>query len=390
MKRGLFGWILFTVLAGNLLPAFSAGDNLPEVKKDTIRAGEDAEVRSFSDRMEMTIEKIFRYVPLPAGGYSTETSWYFGLVKYNTFRVRSRILPDSLVESSKVMVAGTYSLNGQYTFSGDLDLVFGANRFTSQLKLQVKGFPSFFYGVGNDTRKEDGILTDFRNFEFTPVLNYDIRNRNFIGVKLTLNNYSRVEPLDSVPDEIPYRENEGLQSGLGVRYFFDSRDDRIRTERGLYLFTSFDLIGKYLGSDFDFHTFSLDLRGFITPWSGVTFAGQVLSRLQGGDVPVQSLAFVGGNYMLRGYYSRRFRDKSSVAAQMEVRFPIYWIVSGVVYGGLGQVAPACREMQWNAFHYAGGGGIRVIFDKRSRSAIRFDVSFSGEGHTFFLGFGEAF
>jgi len=377
------------MLAGSTLPLSAAGDR-SSAEADTLLQEKDAEKKSFTEKMEITIEKIFRYAPLPAVGYSTETSWSFGLAKYNAFRIRSKHLPDSLVQDSKVVVSGSYSLNKQYNFSIDADLMHGDNRWNTFLKFSVKGFPSIFYGVGNHTLKEEGVLTDFKNVSFSPGVNYDLVRRNFIGIKYTLNDYFKVAPLDSVPDEEPYRKNEGLESGMEIRYFFDSRDNRARTARGVYLFTSFDIFDKVLGSDFDFRTFTLDLRGFFSPLPRLTLAAQLYSRVQGGDVPVQSLAYVGGNRLLRGYYSRRFREKSSLLLQGEVRFPIVWIFSGVAYGGMGQVAPRYGEMGWNAFHYAGGAGLRVMFDKKSRSALRFDVSFSDEGHTIYFGFGEAF
>jgi hypothetical protein len=389
MKYGTYGWIVMLLLTGSSLTSSAAGDGLP-VAADTLSPQKNEVKKTFSEKMDVTIEKIFRYAPLPAVGYSTETSWYFGLVKYNAFKISSRQLPDSLVKNSKVIVAGTYSLNKQYSFTADLDLVHGGNRWNTFLKFSVKGFPSIFYGVGNDTRKEDGVLTDFRNISFSPGVNYGLSCRNFVGIKYTFNNYTRVVPLDSVPDETPYRENEGIESGIGIRYFFDSRDHRVQTERGLYLFTSFDVVGKFLGSGFDFHTFTVDLRGFVTPWPRVTLAGQLYTRAQGGEVPVQSLAFVGGHSLLRGFYARRFREKSSFVLQGDVRFPIFWIISGVAYGGMGQVAPRYGEMKWSGFHYAGGAGLRILFDKRSRSAVRLDVSFSNEGHTIYIGFGEAF
>jgi hypothetical protein len=387
MRYVIFLCLLFSMMTGGALSASSAVEIHPH---DSIDEGNAKEKRSLSEKLEVGIEKVFRYAPLPALGYSVETSWTFGLVKYNAFRIRSRQLPDSLVKNSKVVVTGTYSLNNQYDFSVDADLMHGANRWNTVMRFSVRGFPSLFYGVGNQTGREEGVLTDFKNISFSPGVNYDIVNRNFIGIRYLLNNYYKISPLDSVADEIPYRENEGLESGVSLRYFFDSRDNRVKTERGLYLFSSFDVFGRFLGSDFIYQTLTIDLRGFVSPLPKVTLAAQFFSRLQGGDVPIQSLAFMGGNHQLRGYYSRRFREKSSLLFQGEVRFPLFWVFSGVAYGGMGQVAPRYGEMHWNTFHYAGGAGLRILFDKRSRSAVRFDASFSDEGHTFFIGFGEAF
>ena len=265
MRYVVFLFFLFSMMTGSVLSASSVVEVHPS---DSVDDSNAKEKRSLSGKIEVGIEKVFRYAPLPALGYSVESSWTFGLVKYNAFRIHSRLLPDSLVKNSKVVVTGTYSLNKQYHFSVDADLMHGANRWNTVLKFSVKGFPSLYYGVGNQTIREEGVLTDFKSVSFSPGVNYDVVNRNFIGIRYLLNNYFKIAPLDSVPDEAPYRENEGLESGVSLRYFFDSRDNRVKTEKGVYLFTSFDVFDRVLGSDFDYRTFTVDMRGFVSPFRG--------------------------------------------------------------------------------------------------------------------------
>ncbi len=361
-----------------------AGATAPDTaSRDTVRL-------PFSVKVENVIHDVFKYAPLPAVSYSVETSWSFGLVKYNAFRLPSRRLPDSLVKNSMITLFGTYSLNRQYGFSVDLDLMHGSNRWNTLSRAGVSGFPSLFYGIGNDTRKEEGVLVDFKSWSFSGGTHYDLARGNFVGLQYSFSNYHKIKPIDSVPDETLYRNSEGISSGISFRYLYDSRDHRVRTHRGLYLLAAFGVEAPFLGSDFSNRSLSFDLRGFLPLGGGVTLGGQLRTTRKWGNVPIQSLAAVGGNSLMRGYYSRRFREKSSLAAQAEVRFPLFWIVSGAAYGAFGQVASSYGKMRWDAFHYAGGAGIRIEFDKISHSVARFDVSFSQEGHTYFLGFGEAF
>ncbi len=77
-------------------------------------------------------------------------------------------------------------------------------------------------------------------------------------------------------------------------------------------------------------------------------------------------------------------------AQVELRFPIVWILGGVTYAGIGQVAPTYGDFQMNSFKYGYGAGLRLLIDEKTQSVIRFDVSFSEAGHTIFIGFNEAF
>ena len=93
---------------------------------------------------------------------------------------------------------------------------------------------------------------------------------------------------------------------------------------------------------------------------------------------------------MRGIYQGRFRDKTMAMAQLEMRFPLFGIVGGAVFGGMGQVASRPVDFKSSGFHYAGGGGLRIFIDRATSSVLRVDAGFSKEGYTLFFGFGEAF
>lgn len=333
---------------------------------------------------------LFKYVPIPYIGYSTETNLAFGVIKYNAFRIPSRSLPDSLIMLSNVSLYGLYTLNNQYEIRLKLDLMHGANRFNTVLDTRFRDFPMEYFGVGNDTREEDGKLTDFKNLLIAPGFNYKIYGENYIGVKYTFDNYLRVEVVDEKEGFPDLGVNEGTQSGLGIRYFREGRNNRIQCTRGSYVYFSFDLFSHVLGSTFDYNALTLDLRKYYSPIPKLTFAGQLYSEIKTGNVPVQSLAVVGGKYRMRGIYWGRYRDKTMVVAQLEVRFPVYWIFGGTLFGSMGQVGPRMVDFTGNGFHYAGGIGLRALIDKATSSVLRMDLGFSHEGYTLFLGFGEAF
>jgi len=130
--------------------------------------------------------------------------------------------------------------------------------------------------------------------------------------------------------------------------------------------------------------------GTTAPTEKLTIAGQFFSEAKFGNVPLQSMAVLGGTERMRGIYENRYRDKTVVMGQMELRFPIFWIVSGTVFGGMGQVAPTYGDLKMNSFHYGYGTGFRVLIDKATDSVLRFDFSFRKGGHSIFIGFNEAF
>lgn len=93
---------------------------------------------------------------------------------------------------------------------------------------------------------------------------------------------------------------------------------------------------------------------------------------------------------MRGIYENRYRDKTLSMAQLELRFPIIWIISGVSFFGMGQVAPTYGDFTMDGFKYGYGAGLRLLIDEKTSSVLRFDISFRKDGYSIFVGFNEAF
>lgn len=93
---------------------------------------------------------------------------------------------------------------------------------------------------------------------------------------------------------------------------------------------------------------------------------------------------------MRGIYIGRFRDKTMIEGQVEMRFPIYWIFGGVVFTCLGEVAPGFQDYTMNGVKWTYGGGIRMNVNSATRTNIRFDVGVFQNQALFFFTFSEAF
>ena len=395
--RGVFLSVLLVCVQGVYAVGYktvndsTACNPAPEQISSSSSAGQATVPQmALTEKAESLFGKLFKYAPIPYLGYSTETNLAFGVIKYNAFRIPGHRLPDSLIRLSNVSLYGLYTLNNQYEIRLKLDLMTGANRFNTVLEARFRDFPMKYFDVGNDTPEEAGELTDFKNLLIAPGFNYKIYRENYIGVRYIFDNYLKVKVVNEKEGGPDLGGNEGVQSGLGIKYFREGRDNRLRAIRGSYIYFSFDLFSHMLGSAFDYNALTIDLRKYYSPIPRLTFAGQIYSEIKSGDIPVQSLAVVGGKYRMRGIYWGRYRDKSMAMAQVEVRFPIYRIIRGTVFGGMGQVGPRLADYRGNGFHTAGGVGLRALIDKATSSVLRMDLGFSREGYTIFFGFGEAF
>jgi predicted amidohydrolase YtcJ len=98
---------------------------------------------------------------------------------------------------------------------------------------------------------------------------------------------------------------------------------------------------------------------------------------------------LGGIDRLRGYYSFRFRGHHFTAAAAELRFPIWFFISGVLFGEAGRVwvddLDTRRPMATTA-----GVGLRIGLPPDFVKKLRFDVGFSPDQWGIFFAFDEAF
>jgi hypothetical protein len=362
----------------------------PQANQFSLLANDSTQEVSFADKTQHFIEFAFKYFPLPFGGYATETSWVLGITKYNAWKFKSTTLPDSLIQPSSVIAYFYFTGEHQYKFDVNIDLMHHSNKYNSKFDFVFLDYPSLYFGLGNENERDSGYMVDYKNLMIAPTFYYNVYEHIYVGAKYTFNNYIDVKNLISRNDDSLIELNEGIQSGLGFHMYREARDNRIRAQKGSYLNVSYDYYGKYLGSNFDYGAFMLDYRKYVTPIPKLTFAGQFFTELTHGDIPIQSMPVVGGAYMMRGVYENRYRDKQMLMAQLEMRFPIVWIISGAAYTGFGQVAPKVSDFSFDGFHLGYGAGFRILIDEATSSVLRFDFSFDKDGHSIFIGFNEAF
>lgn len=354
-------------------------------------------IRDRFNRVNATMEKVVKYSPLPILSYSTETNWMFGLSKYNGFRMGAKGVNDESIQPSQVTALAYFTLNKQYKVGAEVDLMFSRNKYRSHTEIYFLDYPELYYGVGNETKFEDEVLIDMKNIFVFTGFEYNISKALYVGLYYHFDHYFTIDYTDTLgienPD--PLTDNEGIQSGLGINFARETRDNRFNASKGSYLFIKYMNYGKWLGSKFDYNLFILDARKYITPWRSLTIAMQLYTEARFGNVPVQSLALMGGDDRMRGILIGRYRDHTIIDSQIEFRFPIVWIFGGTVFGGMGQVAPDYSSYSLNGWHWTTGVGLRIMVDSEHKTNLRFDVGFSRD-HQFiwrqlyFFTFSEAF
>jgi outer membrane translocation and assembly module TamA len=90
--------------------------------------------------------------------------------------------------------------------------------------------------------------------------------------------------------------------------------------------------------------------------------------------PLFDLCLFGSGSDLRGYETGRYRDQAMAAAQGEYRFPLAGRFGGVVFAGVGKVAPSFSEMGSQPDLPSYGAGVRWLASPKARVNLSVDVA----------------
>ncbi|MEJ1237772.1 BamA/TamA family outer membrane protein [Chryseolinea sp. T2] len=340
------------------------------------------------------MEWYMLYFPVPFGSYSKETSWLFGLTKYNAFTMRRKGEEIPNTQASSITAFGYYTLNTQYKAVLESNLMFPGNRAIWKSTLAYIYYPLLYYGVGNNTRLNQERTLNTLNIQFSTSYLFKVWKKLYVGPAYDYFNYYKVEIDGDSPsypgDSLRLANAEGRQSGLGLRISMEGRDNRLNAKKGYYLDASYQWFDKALGGNFNYQYFQFDARYYFPLLRKITIASVLRSESRQGNAPVQSMAFLGGDYFMRGSYLGRYRSNVSLIAQTEARFPIFWILGGTLFGGVGQVATDYVKIDMGSFHANYGFGFRIKVDSAHDVNLRFDMGFSDDQTLFIMNFSEAF
>jgi outer membrane protein assembly factor BamA len=214
----------------------------------------------------------------------------------------------------------------------------------------------------------------------------------YVGVRTIADNFNITEtdPEGVLSNGSITGSNDGLNAGAGILLNYDSRDNYFESHSGWYAEFTVDRHGKYLGSDFDYTRFRMDVRKFLefSPKDHIGF--NFFSESIQGDAPFISLALIGGTKRMRGFYEGRYRDDNSAIFQAEYRRQLIGRFGAVAFAGTGAVANQYNDLSVGQARIAYGAGLRFALSPEDRINIRFDVGFTEEQTAFYLTIGESF
>ncbi len=339
-------------------------------------AGNFPEIDSTEVKADTAVQYKNKLLVFPLVALSTETSWVFGLANAYIFKTSKK---DKKLRTSTMPSGFLYTLNQQILIALGANIYLPKEKYIIRFENSFSKFPDKFWGIGNETPESGKESYTFTQFYINPQLHRKIRNNFFLGIGLDFQsvynigydatgNFAKQEVLGI------YQREDYHVAGYSFFIMNDSRNHTYQPNKGSLFRIKFSNFNQNVGSDYNFQVVEADFRKFINLGSDQIIAFQGLGTFTFGDVPYRNLAVLGGNVIMRGYYSGRFRDKNFFGSQVEYRFPIYWRIAGVGFASVGQVSNKISDLGIDRFKLAIGAGLRVSILPKEKLNLRFDIA----------------
>lgn len=288
-----------------------------------------------------------------------------------------------------------FTTKGQYKINFELD----ANKIFKGLNIGIKGFyKTFFdnyYGEGSNSTEENKLELYHNIFSSKVFILSSLTNN--IDLSLSTEFQKReVKKVENPDGGIiilggPFLNDEKSVS-FDLSAQFDNRDFRPSpgsgTNIGLSLRYSPKGLSDISSNDnlLQFNLKSSFLKRLYFPKLILGLRFNIGTTISGEPSYLQKYT-LGGEYLLRGYYSNRFRGKHFYIGTVELRYPIYRFISGVVFSDFGDVSDI-EISDFGKIKFSYGAGLRVKISRMTK--LRFDIGFSKENWGIFFTFNEAF
>ena len=192
-----------------------------------------------------------------------------------------------------------------------------------------------YYGIGPGTRKADRVSFLYEQWEGHLWSGYRFSRRWALRGTLGYLSVRLGKGRDSRFPEIRERFDESSAPGLatGPDFFhgraemeYDGRDYPGEPHRGFYLAGAWDrFVDRDPNRDYSFHRLTLDARAYVPLFSpartlALRFLGGADFPDAGAEVPFFLMQTLGGSHILRGFRSRRFRDRAFLFMAAEYRW----------------------------------------------------------------------
>ena len=311
---------------------------------------------------------------IPIASYRDETNVMLGAAMIRYFKL------DSATEKlSSLNAVGMYTFNNQMVLL--LSTALRYDDSTINLGISHRNYPTRFYGIGNNVGDN---YEEYTPYSFSAKAGYfhNLTETFSVGSNIFVQSHKIIESGDIMllSNGIIPGLDDSFISGLTLEVKWDSRNGTFYPTDSSLVHLSASFFDNLIGSDYDFTTYTFDMRQYIGLDDKTVFAYQFYGSFSTGNVPFYMLS----KYMLRGYYLGKFMDRNIIFARIEYRYlPVFWRLGFVTFASIGEIAGRLNEFSTNNLKLAAGVGLRFIIDKAHKINFRFDIAIGDEISVYF-------
>ena len=388
--------IFIILICLSCLPLIAGAEEPQETSvSDNTADGVEAPTKSTQEGESNKEKGRLGITPFPVIYYTPETSLALGGGVVFTLRDEDETLetrPDNL----QVMTA--YTLNNQFFLMLSPEKYFNEQRGRFFMNIGYLNWPTSFFGIGNESGIDPEEIEDLEetytdeSFMLQPWIMHAVVADVSMGLTLDWKNTN----VEDVEDGGMLEQGDitgsdgGVSSGMGPVIAWDTRDNLFSPSRGSWHKTWAWIYREWMGSDFDYEYYGLDLRHYRPIGRESVLAMQGFMALTSGEVPFNEYP----TPLMRGLYENVFIDKNAVAVRAEYRFPIDFFASGrwggAVFGAVGDAFPDATTTEDIDLKVAGGVGLRYALNKKEKINVRLDIGVSQYGVFPYVMLQEAF
>jgi hypothetical protein len=358
------------------------------------------------------------FLIMPIIGSQPATGFSYGFVTQYTFKGK---LAEDKYSSANLGV--TYTEKKQLLINAKNSIMMNHNKifFSGDWRFYIFSQPN--YGLGTDIippRHEDADFDlenikepmDYNYLKFHQTGSWEVKNNYYVGAGVHLDWYTTITDnnLDIANGQLTnhynyskkydYNENEYFVNGLSLNLLYDSRDNQINTNNGMFANINYRFNPALNNNQHASNVLFMEYRYFM-PLSklnkqhvfSIWATGQFVTV---GTVPYLNLPSIGWDQRSRsgkGYTQGLFRGQKLVYFETEYRFPIKCnnLISGTVFGNLTSASDKERDIR--LFQYiqpAVGVGLRILIDKATRTNLVMNYAWGRHSKAFYLNAGESF
>ncbi|MBW8685197.1 BamA/TamA family outer membrane protein [Chitinophaga rhizophila] len=261
--------------------------------------------------------------------------------------------------------------------------------------------------LNNPDRRPRGLRAQFYNFR--EKVYKEVSKNLFVGGGVSFDIRRKIDERDTTNSPSPYniysdrhgfKRDHYMANGILLNVQYTTRDNQNRAYNGIYLDAGFRANQKWMASSRNALQFTTDFRKYVSlssrrPEHVVAFWNWN-SFLLAGNIPYLELAGTAkdpGSRSGRGYTVGYFKGTQYSYSEVEYRFPILNnnFLSGVAFFHLQTTNDEAGTKVFQVMQPGGGAGLRILFNKVTRTNLCLDYAFGKFGaRGFFLGLNEAF